>query len=335
MKQILYTLLFLTVFGTISCRKDKFQQTIKQYDNSQILNYISVHNLTGFIRDTVGGDTTGIYYKIIRTGDKTQPIAYTTQIPFVYTVKTFDGTYASVDTINNHFYNYVGHIQSSGLPLGLQTAIINDLQFNGGSIEVLIPSHLAYGVSGSGSGSSKVLNNRIAGNECLDYYVNAIKMIATPHVSAPHPGVPQVPVFVGVTTQFITDTAYDQLVIAHYMADSSLVGYKETPDGLWYKVLTQGTGTDSLTDNSTATVTYTGQLFNATIFDQFNTTGGTPLQIGALTPGVREGLKAQALLNTKVSFLIPSSLAYGVSPPTGIPAFSCLRFTFVVDAVTP
>jgi FKBP-type peptidyl-prolyl cis-trans isomerase FkpA len=330
MKQILYTLLFLTVFGTISCRKDKLQQSIKQYDNAQILNYIAVHNLTGYVRDTVGGDTSGIYYRLYAQ-DQTQPkLSYSTQIPMVYTAKTFDGTYASVDTINNHFYNYVGHIQSSGLPLGLQTAVINDLIYAGGSMEVLIPSHLAYGINGSGSGSSQVANNRIAGNECLDYYIKVIKMVPTPHYDSKG-----LPIYVGVTTQYITDPKYDDTVINHYMADSSLVGYSKTTDGLYYKVLTQGTGTDSLTDNSTATVTYTGQLFNATIFDQFNTTGGTPLQIGALTPGVREGLKAQALLNTKVSFLIPSGLAYGVSPPAGIPAFSCLRFTFVVDAVTP
>jgi FKBP-type peptidyl-prolyl cis-trans isomerase FkpA len=331
MKQILYTLLFFIVFGTISCRKDKIQQTIKQYDDAQILNYIAVHHLTGYVKDLVGGDTSGIYYKII-TQDTTQPkLAYTTQIPMVYTVKTFDGTYASTDMIANHFYNYVGHVQSSGLPLGLQTALHNDLIYGGSSMEVLIPSHLAYGINGTGSGSSQVANNRIAGNECLDYYVNIIKMVPTPHYDSKG-----VPIYVGVTTQYITDPAYDDLSIQQYMTDStSLVGYNKTADGLYYKVLTQGTGTDSLTDNSTATVTYTGQLFNATIFDQYNTTGGTPLQVGALTPGVREGFKTAALLNAKISMLIPSSLAYGVSPPAGIPPFSCLRFTFVVDAVSP
>jgi len=39
----------------------------------------------------------------------------------------------------------------------------NLLKNKGGKIRLLIPSHLAYGTTGVGSGSSTVTNNRIAG----------------------------------------------------------------------------------------------------------------------------------------------------------------------------
>ena len=319
MKQTIFTFLFLTFFGLAACKKDKIQQTIKQYDQTQILNYIAAHNLTGFVRDTVGGDTTGIYYKIITPGNGAR-LTYSMQVPMVYSYGSFDGKFTSSDTINNHFYDYLGHIQLLGMPLGLQTALVNDLKYNGGTIRVLIPSHLAYGLNGSGSGSSQVANNRIAGNQCLDYYAHLINNFPV----------------------------YDDMVIQNYMKDSSLVGYTKVESKLdslnspldpknyyYYKVLTPGTGTDYITDASTVTVTYTGQTFNATIFDNYNTTGGYPLEVGQLTEGVKEALENYALTDTKISILVPSSLAYGLNVQSGIPIFSCLRFTFVVVSVSP
>jgi len=231
----------------------------------------------------------------------------------VYTVQTFDGTYTSGDTINNHFYDYVGHIYSDKLPLGVQTAVINDLKYRGGRMRVLVPSHLAYGIDGTGSGSSQVANNRIKGNECLDYYVNIVNNFP----------------------------AYDDQVIQNYMRDSSLVGYNKVQSVLYpgnyyyYKVLTQGTGNDAITYNSTVTVTYTAQLFNATIIDNYNQTGGYGLNIADLFPGVQEALENFALTDTKISILLPSTLGAGLTASNSAPPFSCSRFTFVVISVTP
>ena len=151
MKQTIFTLLILSVISLASCRKNTNQLDIKQYDQQQIENYIAANGITGMVKDTVGGDTTGIYYKILTKG--TGPVLnYPTQVYFVYTIKSFDGKYTSVDTINNHFYDYVGHIKTDNLPAGLQLAMHNDLVNDGGTMRVLIPSHLAYGVNGSGSG---------------------------------------------------------------------------------------------------------------------------------------------------------------------------------------
>ena len=313
MKKNIYPFLVIFIIGIIlvtglpSCRKDKIELSIKQYDSVQIQNYIASHGLSGFQRDTTGGDTSGIYYKIMLAGYG-KPIQYSDKLPFLYTEQTFDGNYVVTDTIANHFYDFVGHIQQDGFPLGMQTAIHNLLVYPNASIRILIPSHLAYGTAGKGSGSSQVANNRIGGNQCLDMYIHAVNNF----------------------------TGYDDLVIQNYMKANNLTGYTKTADGLYYSVLTPGTGTDVTQSFSTITATYTGQLFNGSIFDSsYNGTNVLTSQISAFVPGVEEGL-TNLTAGEKVSLLIPSQLAYGIAGSgTGIPAFSCLRFTWQIDTVTP
>jgi len=345
MKQTLFTFLLIFAIGLASCRKDKIQPTIKQYDNQQILNYITVHGLTGMKRDTIGGDTSGIYYQVLNPGTSSingtpvTPLTYSSQIMFVYTLKTFDASYTSVDTIQNHYFDYVGHVATPNkLPLGLQTAILNELKYPDASIRVLIPSHLAYGINGTGSGSSQVANNRIAGNECLDYYVHAVNNFQT----------------------------YDDQCIKTYMADSGftvgLKGYTAVkvpvqqpisplvywpgkyakpfvPDSgtYYYKIDSVATGTDPITINSTITANYTGQLFDATLFDSgFNGPNIATQDINSFAVyALVDAFEKYASTGTKISILIPSSLGYQLAPQANIPAFSCMRFTYTVLSVTP
>jgi FKBP-type peptidyl-prolyl cis-trans isomerase FkpA len=322
MKKTIYTFLSIFVIGIIlatgltSCRKDKIQLNIKQYDSVQIVSYIASHGLTGFKRDTTGGDTSGIYYKILVPGSGA-PIQYADKLAFVYTEQTFDGTYSLTDTIAQHFSDFVGHIQEDGYPLGLQTAVHNLLVYPNASMQVLIPSHLAYGTAGKGSGSSQVANNRIGGNECLTMYVHAIAKDDHSDTS---------------TTAL---AAYDDLVIRNYMKDSSLTAYTKTADGLYYKVLTPGTNTDQIAAFSTITATYTGQLLNGSIFDSsYNGTNILTAPISELISGAQEGLIGN-VAGTKLSLLIPSSIGYGFSGNGSVPAFSCMRFTWQIITVTP
>jgi len=322
MKQTIFSVIVISIIGVIlstgmsSCRKDRFQPTIKQYDSIQIVNYIAANGLSGFSKDLIGGDTTGMYYKVLIPGSGT-PIAYSDKITYVYTYKTLDGTYVTSDTIANHYYDYVGHIYNNHYPLGMQTAVHNLLVYPNAAIRVLIPSHLAYGINGTGSGSSQVANNRIGGNESLDCYIHAINYL---------------PVNGATTNGF---PAYDDMVIKNYMAANNLTGYTKTADGLYYSILTPGASSDPITSSSTITATYTGQLLNGTIFDgSSNGTNVATLTISDLIPGVQEGLE-KAVAGTKISLLIPSSIAYGLAPPSGIPAFSCLRFTWQIVTVTP
>jgi FKBP-type peptidyl-prolyl cis-trans isomerase FkpA len=331
MKQTTFTLLLFCVIGLISCRKDKFEPNIKQYDQQQILNYIKANGLTNMIRDTVGGDTTGIYYQILTPGNNAHVLSYSSQISMVYTLNTLDNVYQSLDTINNHFFDYLGHLATDNLPLGLQTAIKNDLVNSGGRMRVLIPSHLAYGVNGTGSGSSQVANNRIGGNECLDYYINIVD----------------------------NQAVYDSVSIVKYMKANNFTGYLYAPTtvlnintgknvntGAFYKVLTPATGTDIIDSTKTITYTATGQLLNSTIFDDQNTSSVVYSgDVDSFVVGVQKALIASnASVGSKVSMIFPSILGYGSVSNSGtdatgatvtIPANSCLRFSFIIDTVTP
>jgi FKBP-type peptidyl-prolyl cis-trans isomerase FkpA len=173
MKQTIFTLLLLSTIGFVSCRKTGVEPNIAQYDQTQILNYIKANGITGMKQDTVGGDTSGIYYKIIQPGIGL-PLTYSDNISFVFSFRSFDGLYSKTDTIGNQYAGYLGHITTDALPIGLELAILNDLKYVGASMRVLIPSQLAYGTNGYGTGSINNPGSHIAGNQCLDYYVHVI-----------------------------------------------------------------------------------------------------------------------------------------------------------------
>jgi len=272
---------------------------------------MSANGITGMVRDTVGGDTSGIYYQVINPGDPTKQIDYPDAISFVYAIKSFDNKFVADDTVANHYYGFAGHITPNGLLVGIH----NDLKYKGAKVRFLIPSHLAYGTNGAGSGSKTITTGRIAGNQCLDYTVNLIN----------------------------NQQLYDDMVINNYMTANALTGYIKTESVIvpgnfyYYKITTEGTGTDAITDNSTVTATYNGRLFNDQVFDnQHATTAYVFSDVSSLTTGVREALR-KARVGTVISILVPSALAYGTSGGSGqvtIPANACLRFEFTITAVT-
>jgi FKBP-type peptidyl-prolyl cis-trans isomerase FkpA len=316
MKQTLFTLLLLSTIGLISCRKKGAEQNIKQYDESQIQSYISANGITGMVKDTVGQDTTGIYYKIL-TSPKTVStiITDTSKISFVFTLKSFDGKYSSTDTIENHYDGYVGHITLDALPLGLRLAILNNLKYRGYSMRILIPSHLAYGVYGYGTGSTENTSSRISGNQCLDYYVHVINNINAPVAD--------------------NEATYDDQVIQQYMKHENFTDYIKTSTGLYYKIIKQGTGTAFINQNSTVECTYTGMLLNNVQFDSGNNgADSVSLEVPDIRVGMQEAL-THATKGTLMSMIMPSALGYGEVSQTGIPTNSCLRFEFQVVDVTP
>ncbi|HTI59836.1 FKBP-type peptidyl-prolyl cis-trans isomerase [Mucilaginibacter sp.] len=307
MKQILFTSLVLFAIGITSCRKSSSDLDIKQYDNQQIQNYISANGLSGMERDTTGGDTTGIYYKIIDQG-KGAALNYTDAVSYVYKLNTFDGKYTVQDTVLNHAYGVLGHV----VPPGLQLAIHNLLKYKGGKMRVLIPSHLGYGLAGAGSGSSTVTNGRIAGNQCLDYTIYVV----------------------------YDQNKYDDLVIQNYMTANSLTGYTkvtEGPDsGLYYKITTVGTGAQ-VNINSTVQANYVAKLMNNTVFDDHSsiTASFSDLGGGSITKGFADGMLLTKSGDGGISMLIPSRLAYSTSGITNsIPVNACLRFDVTNITIT-
>jgi FKBP-type peptidyl-prolyl cis-trans isomerase FkpA len=296
MKQTIFTLLLFTTIGMISCRKVGTEPDIKQYDEEQIKSYISTNGITGMARDT-----SGMYYKILKAGTGSV-MQYLDSVSFVYTIHSFDGKYISADTLVNHYGGNLGHIATNGFPLGLQTAIYSLLKNRGGSMRLIIPSHLAYGVNGIGSGSNSVINSRISGNQCLDYYINVINDKPADN----------------------QDT-YDDLVIQNYIKAKGFTTYTKVAPGMYYSVTTKGTGTVPITDNTTITAYYTSALLSGTIYGESNTTLAT-IDIPDFIKGMRLGVKAYGSAGANLSFLLSSSYAYGKFGNSSIPAYSCIKY---------
>ena len=325
MKQTLFTLLLITCIGLISCRKTKNDPNITQYDQTQIQNYISANGLTGMKRDVSNGDTSGIYYQILSQGSTTTPLDYPDSVAFVLTVKSFDGKYVNTDTINlAHFDGLLGHISGGGPVIGftkgLQYAIHDIIKYRGTRGRVLVPSRVAYGVNGVGTGSSSNTGTRILGNQCLDYYINVVTSV----------------------------DKYDDDLINAYIKKNNLTGF--IPDkrgsGILYKVTTPGTGVgEVIGDASTFTVSaYSGKFLNDFVFDPGPAAGAAAVTFtpGAYVQGVLEALRGQTA-GAVVSMIIPSRLGYGkggsgADPNTGVVAIggnTVLYFTgFTVATVT-
>jgi FKBP-type peptidyl-prolyl cis-trans isomerase FkpA len=331
MKQTIFTLLLLSTIGFMSCRKNGVQPTLAQYDQTQIQNYIKSNAITGMVKDTVGGDTTGLYYKIINPGTG-RALAYTDEISFVFTIKSFDGLYSSTDTISNHFFGYVGHIEGGVLPLGVELAVINDLKHSGGSMRVLIPSELGFGKNGYGSGSINNPGSHIAGNQGLDMYVHVISKEADDVYGTNT---------LGYQYHYSPAlAAYDDSVITHYKQTTGITFMRVPSINIpgvyyYYAIRVPGTGTDSITQNSNITFNYEARELNNTVFQANNAIADTTNSaIPNLVPGVQEAL-SHAAGNATVSMLLPSALCYGTTTTTGLPINSCLRFEIEVTRVFP
>ncbi|MFD2874402.1 FKBP-type peptidyl-prolyl cis-trans isomerase [Mucilaginibacter ximonensis] len=308
MRRYTYTLLFFGLLAMVACRRDQYSPTITQYDEDQIKAYMSSNSLTGFTRDT-----SGIYYQLINPGRDTA-LQYTSNVSMVFTVKSVDGKYSSLDTISNHYDGYLGHISTTTSPLGLdvvglQQAIHNIVKRNGAIARIIVPSKLAYGVSGAGSGSISNTSGRIAGNQSLDYYVHLI----------------------GDT---VAQEAYDDMVIKNYINTNSLTSMQKDPAGYWYSITEAGPGTVPITYQSTVIVTYTTTLLNGYIASQYNSANGTGFDIPDLIPGVQMGLKKYGRAGALMTFLFPSRLAYG-KQTTSIPPNSVVRYDVRVLSVSP
>jgi FKBP-type peptidyl-prolyl cis-trans isomerase FklB len=97
------------------------------------------------------------------------------------------------------------------------------------------------------------------------------------------------------------------------------------PDGLQYKVITEGDG-ETPTPDSTVTVNYRGTFLDGTEFDS-SAKAGHPLQLQAnhVIHGWREAL-THMKVGSKWQLFIPSELAYGEQGNRGIPPNSTLIF---------
>lgn len=116
----------------------------------------------------------------------------------------------------------------------------------------------------------------------------------------------------------------DEADIKAYLAANPSINATKDANGVYYQVITAGTGNNPTASN-TVTVNYVGKLLNGTQFDtgtgySANLAGGV---IKGWTLGIPHGKVGGRLL-----LIIPSVLAYGNSSPgAAIPKNSVLVFT--------
>lgn len=115
--------------------------------------------------------------------------------------------------------------------------------------------------------------------------------------------------------------AKDDAAIQAYIKANNITATKD-PSGLYYSVITPGTGAYPTT-NSMISVNYTGKLLNGNVFDS-GVISSQPL--AGLVKGWQIGIPH---INTggRILLLIPSALGYGNAAAGTIPANSVLIFT--------
>jgi FKBP-type peptidyl-prolyl cis-trans isomerase FkpA len=123
--------------------------------------------------------------------------------------------------------------------------------------------------------------------------------------------------------------ATDNSLIQAYIKANNITA-TEDPSGLYYSVITPGTGAYP-TASSTVTVNYTGKLLNGSVFAP---TSALTASLSGLILGWQIGIPHINDGGT-ILLLIPSALGYGTSSPgAGVPANSVLVFTISLTSFT-
>lgn len=269
---------FLVAFS--SCDKKDYQ-TIKELDEQNIQTYINSNKLA-----VTEFENTGIYYSIVEEGTGSE-LAYEKKFPLVFSFKTLDGSYASIDTFNaaNRYYDFLGYFPygsaSAGFPgspagseTGMKVLINKVLKNADGKIRIIVPSRLAYGKNGT---------REIPSNASLEYIVHVIDSTSLP--------------------------AYEDQSILQYIERAGLKreDYTRTESGIYYDILEEGSGKAVLPE-SRVKVSYDLKFMTGVSFQKADSVDFNLKEVIAAWQEIVPKVK----LNGKVRMLIPSSEAYGL-----------------------
>jgi FKBP-type peptidyl-prolyl cis-trans isomerase FkpA len=116
--------------------------------------------------------------------------------------------------------------------------------------------------------------------------------------------------------------AKDETAIQAYLAANPNISATKDANGVYYQVITEGTGANP-TSSNTVTVNYVGKLLNGT---QFDAGTGFRTALTAVIPGWTYGVP-HVKVGGRVLLIIPSALAYGNPGQGSIPPNTVLVFT--------
>ncbi|MBD3750618.1 MAG: FKBP-type peptidyl-prolyl cis-trans isomerase [Sphingobacteriales bacterium] len=271
----------------------KDTRTLNQIQDGEIQAFLKSRNLTGFQKDS-----SGYYYKVINEGTGSA-LTYPDYIYYLQTLKDLNGAILKIQgnqtpTIENS--SYLANYLGYVSPTGFRENIIK--LHKGGTIRAIIPSYLAFGKDGFGS--------QVKGNTIIDATFT----------------VPNVDNRFSLADSLIT--AYKATIPLSFTRDST---------GIYYSIINQGTGTDTVTVNSTIKVAYTGKLFDGTVFD--SATAAKPLEspLYGLISGWQNAIP-KIRSGGKIRLLIPSYLGYGSTASGAIPPNAPLDFEIDLLGVT-
>ncbi len=123
----------------------------------------------------------------------------------------------------------------------------------------------------------------------------------------------------------------DDAAILKFISEKGISAQKH-PSGVYYQVLSPGTGNISYTTNTTVTTKYTGRLLDGTVFDG-TTTQPISFKLGQVIAGWQIGIPL-IQKGGRIRLLIPSGLAYGEESQGPIPGNSVLDFDIELVDVT-
>lgn len=282
--------------GLSSCSKDEAPVNVdySATDDALIKSYIATNSIT-----TAQKQTSGLYFVPTVTNASATKVTVGKNVSFLFTGSLLNGTvFATSGTDVSKAASFV--LGNSSVITGLQEGI--SLMHLGDKATLLIPSGLAFGPAGNGSG--------VPANTVVRFDVEVIDL------------------------DYATT---DDAIIKKYIADNNITGAQKTASGLYYVPTTaNATGTPAAA-GKTVLVLYTGKLLNGTTFDATSLRGNTPytftLGDKQLISGWNEGI-ALMRQGEKATLLIPSALGYGPrGSGTTIAPNTVLRFDIEVTDV--
>ena len=254
-----------------SCKKE--YESIQSIDEAKIKDYISKNNIDA-VEDP---GKSGFYYQILSLGTGDQFLNTDSVLYKVKVQSLLSGTVYYESPVHSNIGTRVGYTNTL---LGLNASAIRTAILAlkpGGQARVILPSHLAFGKNGY-----ETLN--IPSNEIIDVVVT--------------------------TYPEKRQRLLDDRLITEYLTAKGITATKDD-NGVYYTVLTQGTGADIIDMTTKITANYTGRyLLNGNVFDS-STDGTFSFALSNMISGWDVLTKFKK--GAKVRLFIPSGEAYGVS----------------------